>query len=112
MTSQRPLDEVEARAGLPRSNGELVFEAPWESRAFGIAVALEAQGRYAWRAFVDELTAEIAQADAAGDDSTYYQRWLASLERLLLKEGLITPEELEERTEEFASGLHDEDGHI
>ena len=25
-------------AALPRKNGELVFEAPWQGRAFGLAV--------------------------------------------------------------------------
>ena len=32
-------------AAPPRSNGELVFEAPWESRSFGMAVALSEPGR-------------------------------------------------------------------
>ena len=32
--------EAEGPAAPPRANGELVFEAPWESRAFGIAIAL------------------------------------------------------------------------
>jgi len=27
-------------ASLPRDNGELVFEAPWQARALAIAVAL------------------------------------------------------------------------
>ena len=27
-------------AAPPRDNGELVFAAPWESRAFGLALAL------------------------------------------------------------------------
>lgn len=27
-------------AALPRRNGELVFEAPWQGRAFGLALAL------------------------------------------------------------------------
>ena len=34
--SERP-DDVPT--DLPRRNGELVFEAPWESRAFGLAAA-------------------------------------------------------------------------
>ena len=27
-------------AALPRRNGELVFDAPWQGRAFGLALAL------------------------------------------------------------------------
>ena len=36
--------DLDAPAAPPRSNGELVFEEPWESRAFGIAVALHDAG--------------------------------------------------------------------
>ena len=114
MTSEPAGDirQMEGEAAPPLKNGELVFEAPWESRAFGMAVALEAQGQYPWRAFRDRLVEEIAGAERSGDESTYYERWLASLEKLLLTEGLISPAELEARHEEYASGLHDEDGHI
>ena len=35
---------ADAPAAPPRDNGELVFEAPWESRAFGVAVALHDAG--------------------------------------------------------------------
>ena len=31
---------MDGEASLPRSNGELIFDAPWEGRAFGLAVAL------------------------------------------------------------------------
>ena len=31
-------------AAPPRDNGELVFAAPWESRAFGLALALNEAG--------------------------------------------------------------------
>ena len=48
---------------VPRSNGELVFSAPWESRAFGMAVALHEQGAYDWDAFRDRLVAEIGAND-------------------------------------------------
>ena len=38
-----PLD-IEGPAAPPRSNGELVFAEPWESRAFGMAVTLYEAG--------------------------------------------------------------------
>ena len=103
--------EMDGAAALPRANGELIFEAPWESRAFGIAVALEAQGNYSWRQFRDELVDEIAAAEAGAFESTYYERWLVSLEKLLLKLEVVTPQEIEARHAEYESGLHDEDGH-
>lgn len=111
MTTE-PGSEIRDMDGLPRANGELLFEAPWESRAFGMAVALEAQGNFVWRQFRDALVDEIAAAESADDGSTYYERWLASLEKVLLDQQLVTTDEIEARHEEYESGLHDEDGHI
>ncbi len=51
--------DVEGPAAPPRSNGELVFEEPWESRAFGVAVALSDKETFAWERFRQELIAEI-----------------------------------------------------
>ena len=34
------ISTMDEQVALPRKNGELVFEAPWEARAFGLAVAL------------------------------------------------------------------------
>lgn len=97
---------------LPRDNGELVFEAPWEGRAFGMAVAMNHDGVYEWREFVDELAGEIAAAEKAGAESSYYERWITSLERLAIEKGLVTPKEMEARAAEYASGARDDEGHI
>ena len=44
-------------ADVPRRNGELVFAAPWEGRAFGLAAAyVEATG-VGWAAFRTHLVA-------------------------------------------------------
>ena len=51
---QRIADMDESIA-VPRKNGELVFEAPWEARAFGLAVALSEDGLYPWKDFSHEL---------------------------------------------------------
>jgi cobaltochelatase CobN len=95
-------------AAAPRKNGELVFEEPWEGRIFGMAVALHDQRVYGWEEFQRSLIASIAQAEARGEDSRYYERWLASFERLLADKGLVTPEELQDRTEAFEFGERDE----
>ena len=100
---------MEGPAALPRSNGELVFEAPWEGRAFGIAVNLNEQGLYPWLAFRDGLVREIGSAEAGGQAASYYERWLATLEGLLLDMAVISEQELAERTEEYASGARDDD---
>jgi nitrile hydratase accessory protein len=72
------LDGVPADA--PRNNGELVFAAPWEGRAFGLAAAyLEATG-IGWEAFRAHLIAAIADLP---DDTPYYEAWVEALERLV-----------------------------
>ena len=85
---------MNSELALPRDNGELVFQAPWESRVFGLAVALHRGGAYAWGEFSANLAAEIAHADAAGDPERYYERWLAAFEELLLSRGLVDQAEL------------------
>ena len=107
--ADREISNMEGAAALPRDNGELIFEAPWEGRAFGIAVALNDQRVYEWREFRDELVEKIAADEAAAGQSPYYGRWLAAMEQVLLKRGLVTAEELDVRTAEYASGERDDD---
>ena len=103
---------MEGAEALPRKNGELTFDALWEGRVFGMAVALNDQGAYAWREFRDRLVAEIKAADVSGTPASYYERFLASFEKLVLAKGLLTAEELDARTAEYASGARDdEDDH-
>ena len=80
-----PLD-IEGPAAPPRSNGELVFAEPWESRAFGMAVTLYEAGTFTWPRFQAALIARIAawEAGAApGEPYNYYRLWLAALEDVL-----------------------------
>jgi nitrile hydratase accessory protein len=112
------IGDMEGPQALPRSNGELVFEAPWEGRVFGLAVALNDRRVYNWDDFRARLIDEIAAADACGAESSYYERWLTAFEKLLVDRGLVTSAELEARTAEYASGErtdedhdHDEDDH-
>ncbi len=109
--ADRQIAHMEGDAALPRSNGELVFEAPWEGRAFGMAVAMNEEGRYGWREFRDKLVEVIGAHDMTGSESSYYERWLSSLEKLAVERGFVTPEEMDQRTEEYASGERDDDDH-
>ena len=105
------IEELSDDLAVPRRNGELVFAAPWEGRIFGLAVALSENQAFAWDDFRDHLVAEIAAAEEHGDDSSYYERWLASFERLLLDTGVLSAEELDARTAEYAAGVYDEHEH-
>jgi cobaltochelatase CobN len=99
---------MEGRAALPRKNGELVFEEPWQGRAFGMAVALHEQGIYEWEEFRQALIAQVAAAEARGGPFAYYEVWLATFEELLAKKGLVTREEVEETTYQFEFGERDD----
>jgi nitrile hydratase accessory protein len=100
--------EADSPAAPPRSNGELVFGAPWESRAFGVAVALAEAQTVEWEQFRNRLIAEIGDWDPETSWS-YYERWLASLERLLVESSLLSEAEIEARAEQLAE--HDAHEH-
>ena len=102
---------MDTKIALPIENGELVFQAPWEARAFGLAVALNEKDLYEWRAFSSQLATEIAAAEQNNNPLSYYARWVASLEELLIDRGLISREQLDARTAEYASGIHDHHDH-
>ncbi len=94
------------REAPPRANGELVFAAPWESRAFGVAAALVERGLFDWNEFRERLIAEIAawEADhAEGEAWSYYARWQAALEQLLARKGICARAELESRCDALAA---------
>lgn len=101
MDIRRDLADLE---GLPRRNGELVFEAPWQGRAFGMAVALSDRGAFEWDDFREKLVAEIRHAGGAD----YYQSWTLALSELLLERGILTEGELARRQAEFESQARDE----
>ena len=93
-------------AAPPRRNGELVFEAPWESRLFGVTLALCEAGLFEWEEFRRLLIEEIGAYEAAGDrpeEWSYYARWQAAFERLLAAKGLCAPPELTARTRALAA---------
>jgi len=99
MPADSKLQGLTGSAAVPRKNGELVFDAPWQSRAFGMAVGLAERGLFRWDDFRDRLIAQIAATPSdAADESparVYYRQWLADLD-------------VNARAEQFASGERDE----
>jgi nitrile hydratase accessory protein len=94
-----PLDD-EGPTAPPRSNGELVFTEPWESRAFGMAVTLYEAGAFTWPRFQAALIARIAAWEAApaqGERWNYYQHWLGALEDVLASQGTVSADDVTER---------------
>jgi nitrile hydratase accessory protein len=81
---------LDAETPLPRDNGELVFEEPWQGRALGMGVvAIERTGA-AWPEFRRHLAAAIAarpRAEGESEATAYYAAWLDALEALLVERG-------------------------
>lgn len=86
-------------AAPPRSNGELVFEAPWESRVFGIGMAMVEGGRCTWDEFREHLIAAIDRWERSDptEPYRYYERWQEAVESIAEGGDLITVAELDER---------------
>jgi nitrile hydratase accessory protein len=114
MAVDSAIHELTGAAAVPRRNGELVFDAPWQSRAFGMAVGLHQKGLFRWEEFRERLIAEIAaHPDLEGDRpaspaTLYYRQWLAALETLLHDKGLLPRDVIGARAREFSSGERDE----
>jgi nitrile hydratase len=70
---------------------EPVFHADWERRVFALDLAMRATGEWG----VDAARfARESEPPASYLSKTYYELWLAGLERLLLERGLVSQEEL------------------
>lgn len=72
--------------------GEPVFHAVWEGRAYGLTRAMGG-----WRLWNLDATRYQRELIAPVDyfRMSYYERWIAGLSELMLKNGLVTRTELE-----------------
>jgi nitrile hydratase accessory protein len=96
-----PMDIVGPGAP-PRSNGELVFAEPWESRAFAMAVALCDAGVFTWREFQAALIARIAHHSETSNHWCYYRQWLGALQDVLASGGAVRDHDVTARARALA----------
>ena len=104
--------DTTGHAAPPRLNGELVFEAPWERRVFGVTMALVERGVIEYARFREHLIAEIAawEADHAPEERwSYYRCWARALESLLIDASALRSSELETRVEALVQRPHGHD---
>ncbi len=86
--------------GQPRDDDGPVFKEPWEAQAFALTLNLHEAGHFTWSEWATTLGAEIEAARVRGDPDlgdTYYQHWLAALERLAAEKGLVRSGDLSAR---------------
>jgi nitrile hydratase accessory protein len=74
-----------------------VFNEPWEAQAFAMAVSLEAKGLFTWTEWAAALGREIE----AQSERSYYECWLAALERLVEEKRLMSADERLARIEDW-----------
>jgi len=77
-------------AALPRENGELVFDAPWQGRVLGMALAVVQERGLDWDDFRQRLIAAI-DADPA---RPYYESWTAALTDLVVDLGVANADDV------------------
>lgn len=77
--------DLDALPALPRDDEGPVFAEPWQAQAFAMTLRLHEQGAFTWPEWTQALSGEIREAREAGAPDlgdTYYEHWLAALEKL------------------------------
>jgi nitrile hydratase accessory protein len=91
-TRRDDIDSALARsAPLPRSNGELVFEEPWQGRALGMTVVALERARIPWSEFSNRLADAVRRHGYDPDEpaaDAYYAAWLEAFETTLQGAGV------------------------
>ena len=91
------ISNMEGKSSLPRKNGELVFQEPWEGKIFAMAVALNKRDLYPWNDFRDKLIEEIRRTEKNDPDHEtekyYYEHWQKAFEKLLIEKKIVTQEQ-------------------
>jgi len=103
---------LSGRTEPPMVNGELVFEAPWQARAFGMARALCEQGLYTWDEFRAALIAAIARWESLHeeqDNYNYYDCFVEALETVLVTGGTLEVQMLAEQCAALRARPHGHD---
>lgn len=96
--------DIDALPALPRDDDGPVFREPWEAQAFAIILQLHESGHFTWPEWVTIFSEQIGRAQTAGDPdmgNTYYNHWLAALERLCVEKGLTEAGHLSARKEDW-----------
>ncbi len=98
----------------PMANGEVVFEAPWQGRVFGMARSLCEQGLYSWDEFREQLIKAIAEDDQRRSGESGYQYFdcfMTALLVLLESRSLVDKTELDDLERALRARPHGHDHH-
>ena len=88
MKSSSILDAGLADPSLPRDNGALVFDAPWQGRALAMAVLAVERTGHDWDDFRAHLIASIDESP----QRPYWESWVVALDLFLIEAHLVEPD--------------------
>jgi nitrile hydratase accessory protein len=106
--------DLQGLVAPPMANGEVIFEAPWQSRVFGMARVLCEAGHYSWDEFRDRLIKRIEEweshhSEQRGAEYPYFDCFLNALTDILESKGLCSTVDMSSRSEEFSARPHGHD---
>ena len=96
---------AQVAASIPAMRGDgPVFQAPWQTRIFGLIVAMVQNGTFPWTAFQSRLGALITAMEqdepaqtADLVESRYFDCWLQAAEKTLIEQNLLTTQEVDDK---------------
>jgi nitrile hydratase beta subunit len=91
MNGAQDMGGVHGFGAVDPEPNEPVFHAEWERRVFALTLAMGATGE--WSPDASRFARE-SLPPAEYLSKSYYERWLAGLERLMTERGLVAPEEI------------------
>lgn len=97
MNGPHDLGGAQGFGRIPLEPDDAVFHEDWEAHVFGISFAL--WGRIGTADDFRYARERMGHAEYLA--ASYYEKWLAAAERLLVERGIVTPEELETRRREL-----------
>lgn len=92
------LAPLEGIAAIPRDNGEVLFNEPWEAAVFGVAVTLTDQGTLEWEKFRENLVKAVTAANGC---EAYYESWTKALHWTILDANVLSADEIDALTAEL-----------
>lgn len=71
---------------------ERPFDAPWQARAFALAVALHENGLFTW----EDWTRTLGGVIGAHPERPYYESWLEAVQLIVTAHADLRPEDIVE----------------
>src|SRR6266851_4007105 len=100
MNGVHDLGGMDGFGPVHRERDEPVFHEPWEGRVFGMTML----GAGVPPSPIDALRHRMERIDPVQYlGSSYFERWLAAMEDVLLETGTLSREEIEAKVRQFAS---------